>query len=374
MKRIGFAGVFAALFALVLSPLPAQAARGGQSGGGGGGTPAGTFSCRASVVRVEPAGLLSVLNPVELFVANPNGNPCVDDTSGLANALVQVNGGALLNLSAELLVSRTDGGTQGGVAHAGVGNLTLTVLGQQIGVSILTAEATGGPCPATALQSESTVAALTINGASVTVPAGHGEIGIEVLGLGVLTLHLNEKILGNGQVTQRALWLESDLIGDVIVAEAVADVHGNPCTVKPPKPPREPHGFMTGGGSIQTTAAGRVTHGAHLVCVPSEGPNNLQVNWAGHRFHLESVTSTANTCRNDPAIDPGKPAATFDTIEGDGAGRCNGNPATVHWKLTDAGEPGGGDRFEVRVDGGPSCQLNVAGTLSGGNHQAHSKS
>jgi hypothetical protein len=278
----------------------------------------------------------------------------------------------VLSVGLNLLASSTNGGKQG-VAHSGVANLSINVLNTvSITASILTAEATAGPCPATTLQSESAVLDVNVSvaGLPVTVTAvdQHFEIDLSVLGLGVLTLHLNETIVGANQITQRALWIHSDLIGDVIVAEAIADVHGDPCAGKLPKPR---NGFMTGGGSI-ASSAGRVTHGAHLMCVPSEGPNNLQVNWPGHRFHLESVTSS--TCSNDLTIDPGKPAATFDTIEGDGFGRCDGvSNASVHWKLTDAGEPGRADRFEVSINGAGACDLTAAGVLTGGNHQAHSK-
>jgi hypothetical protein len=358
----------AALMVGIVLPIGSAYAKGKPGGGGGGGgTPSGQFSCRASVARVEPAGLLAGISPIELFVANSAGAPCVDNTAGLTNQPVVINLGPTLNLSADLLVSRTDDSNQG-VAHAGVANLSLQVLGQSISVSILTAEATAGPCPSTALTSESTVLSVSVNGLTVSVPSGQAPFDLTIPLLGdVLALHLNSTITTPGQVTQRALWLHSSLIGDVIVGEAVADVHGNPCGSAPP--PNKPRGFMTGGGSILSTA-GQVTHGAHLECVPSDGPNNLQVNWAGNRFHLESVTSSS--CSDDPTINPGQPAANFDTIVGTGLGRCNGASATASWKLTDAGEPGRNDRFEITINGG-GCSLSAAGLLTGGNQQAHSK-
>lgn len=376
MRTRRFVSCFGAATVLLVgmvSPLPADAAKGGKSG-----PPPkeeARFTCRASVARVEPAGLLEGVSPVELFVANPAGAPCVDHSAGLPNQPVVVDLGPTLKVSADLLVSRTDAGKQG-FAHAGVANLVIEVLGATISASVLTAEATAGPCPSTALQSESAVLEVVVTEVGkdpvvleVEADQGHVEAGIEVSGLGTLTLHLNETISEPGKVTQRALWLESDLIGDVIVGEAVADVHGDPCG-KSGKPPRDPGRFMTGGGSV-AAKAGRVTHGAHLRC-GGDGPNNLQVNWPGHRFHLESVTSAV--CSDDPSIDPGRPSATFDTIEGTGTGRCNGvSGATVAWKLTDAGEPGGGDRFEVSIDGGPGCGRTAGGFLTGGNHQAHSK-
>lgn len=368
MKKLGLVGAVLCAVALVLAPVSASAKR---PSGGGGGTADGTFSCRASALRVTPGGLLAGLQPIELFVANAPGDPCKDDTSGI-NAAINVSLSGLLNttlsVTGSVLMSRTDDG-QMGVAHTGVANLGISVLGQAIGVSILSSEATAGPCPSTGLQGESSVLSVTLNGTSVIVDPQIG-LDLTILGLGVLHLSVDDQIVGTNQITQRALTLSSDLIGEVVVAEAVADVHGQPCSSTPPPPPSGLHGFMTGGGSIDSSV-GRVTHGAHLECVASEGPNNLQVNWPGSHFHLESVSTSS--CTNDKRIDPGSPASSFDTIQGAGTGRCDGNQgtATAHWKLTDAGEPGRNDRFEITISG--ACNLSAAGYLTGGNHQAHGR-
>lgn len=74
-------------------------------------------------------------------------------------------------------------------------------------------------------------------------------------------------------------------------------------------------------------------------------------------------------CSNDPTIDEGNPSPGFDTHEGTGMGRCNGQPAMVTWKLTDAGEPGTNDTATITITGG--CSLMVSDELKGGNHQAH---
>ncbi len=126
-------------------------------------------------------------------------------------------------------------------------------------------------------------------------------------------------------------------------------------------------GRMTGGGSVIDPVVGRVTHGFELHCDATEPPNNLEVNWGGNRFHLETLTSAF--CLDDPSIDPGQPAAPFDTYEGTGTGRCNGEPASIKWEFTDAGEPGVNDRAEISISG--ACTLTVSGTLERGNHQAH---
>jgi hypothetical protein len=122
-------------------------------------------------------------------------------------------------------------------------------------------------------------------------------------------------------------------------------------------------GKMTGGGKIANST---VTHGFHLLCDMSRGPQRLSVNWDGNRFHLETLLTAF--CSNDPMIDEGNPPAGFDTHEGTGTGRCNGQPAMVTWKLTDAGEPGTNDSATITITGG--CSLVVSDRLSGGNHQA----
>ena len=366
MKRLGSLAVLAGVIALVLSPVPAQAAPGGKPGAGGGGG-GGTFSCRASALRVELLGLT-----VEPFVANEPGNPCADDNAGVnaTLALNVPNSRPTVTVDASALFANTEGDSQG-FADSGLADVTIGLFGGavKLSASILTSEATAGPCPSTSLASESTVAdvSLKVLGLvkALVFANGVASVDLRLLGFGVLTVRLNEQIMGANQVTQRALRVSSDLLhANVVVAEAIADVHGDPCGGKPP---RLRNGFMTGGGSIQATV-GRVTHGAHLLCVATEGPNNLEVNWAGGRFHLESVT--ASSCGGSGSA-AGNPTATFNTITGTGKGRCNGSPADATWKLVDNGEPGVNDRFEIQVSGG--CTLNASGTLERGNHQAHSQ-
>ncbi|MGH9176940.1 MAG: hypothetical protein ACRD0N_00080 [Acidimicrobiales bacterium] len=336
---------------------------------------------------MEPAGLLGTLvgtSPISLIEANSPNDPCLDDGAGLTPYQpLTLDLDSLLSLRANLLYARTDGGKHG-FAGAGVADLTISTLGITITAEILTAETTAGPCPSTALSGESTVVRVRIDdGLPLTPPIivdvtkgqEHKEIDINallpLLDLGdVLVLHLNELAASSNQVTARALWLESSLLGNVIVAEATSDVHGNPCPTKPPKPPARPEGFMTGGGWISSS----VSHGGHLTCAPADKPNNLQVNWSGGRFHLESVSTSA--CYETGA-NQGNPAANFDTIVGTGYGRCNGRSGyKAEWTEVDAGEPGTSDFFSIKVYAPPgsdlpACGINASGVLQGGNHQAH---
>lgn len=147
-------------------------------------------------------------------------------------------------------------------------------------------------------------------------------------------------------------------------------------------------GRMTGGGSVFTdlddTPSGngvnsvRITHGFELHCDSTRKPNNLEINihnGVKSRFHLLALTFAE--CTDDPTITPNPPAAPFDTYEGRGTGRYNGQPgATAEWVFTDAGEPGTMDRIRrlkiTDANGNVVVNINEPGhPLTFGNHQAH---
>lgn len=412
--------------AVVLMGAPASARRPGGGGGGGGGgstvgTPNGTFSCRAALARLEGAGLLDGIN-LEVNAANPQNDPCVTDFAGILAELNLLKNpfhkdglwSTLLDVKLKVLY----GGTQllkdfsvspalprKATAESGVALLQVQVLGNYIEVAILTSNAKA-KCVSNSpvLSGQSQVVGLRINNIDIDLLAGHREISIQVnaalrteiilllqhllavvdinalIDVG-LTLHLNEQIkttdANGGEITQRALWLESGLIGDLIIAESRADYHGNPCTTTtgpppPPPPPNPSNDWMTGGGRINSATAGKVTHGFRLECDPSQGQNNLQVNWAGEGFHLTQANTA--TCDNGPdnKNKSGNPTAGFDTLRGTGTGRCRGGgTANASYTMVDNGEPGSADTWSITITG--DCNLSASGTLERGNHQAHGR-
>jgi hypothetical protein len=140
-------------------------------------------------------------------------------------------------------------------------------------------------------------------------------------------------------------------------------------------------GRMTGGGSIFEDGT-RITHGFELYCQPESaneaglaeiGPNNLEVNWEGHRFHLETLTK--GVCNLGP--DPAPPGAPLSIYGGAGFGRFDGEPDFyIVFEIVDAGEPGRSDTLEVSIQGpgmgGPFVVSTTAPRfLDRGNHQAH---
>lgn len=131
-------------------------------------------------------------------------------------------------------------------------------------------------------------------------------------------------------------------------------------------------GFLTGGGKLVTSGNPTVTFGTELYCDSSVTPDNLQINWGhGHHFHLETLTGAS--CSEDPSFSEGQPAAGFNTYKGTGTGKLSGaGDATVQWTFTDHGEPGNSDTASFKItDAGGNVVLNVTGTLTGGNIQAH---
>lgn len=341
-------------------------AAGGRGRPGGGGNPPpppdGRFSCRASLLRVDGKLLIDSVD-LEPIVANDVGDPCTTDVDALLNQQISISE---LGLSIGLKLLYTDtvnDVAQAATAEAGVVSLRIEVANLVVEVAILTAEAAAECEGGLSLRGESHVVGLRVNNLKVDVPKGPFTLPIKVLGIDIATLALNQTTTTADTVTQRALSLTT-LVADIVVAEAIADTHGTPCGTTP-KPPKTPRGWMTGGGSVGDTS---VTHGTRLECVKTDGPNNLQVNWPGNGFHLETVTSAA--CSDAPGIDEGKPDANFDTLVGSGTGRCrNGGTGTATWTLTDAGEPGLNDRLTVAITGG--CSHSAQGVLNGGNHQAH---
>jgi hypothetical protein len=134
-------------------------------------------------------------------------------------------------------------------------------------------------------------------------------------------------------------------------------------------------GRMTGGGSVFKGDL-RITHGFELYCQPEPpapviGPNNLEVNFDGNHFHLDTLTE--GRCELGP--DPKPPAAPISIYNGRGVGSYNGVAGyLISWVFVDAGEPGVNDTatYTILTPDGSTVVLHVDTTvLTFGNHQAH---
>src|SRR2546428_1496396 len=81
-------------------------------------------------------------------------------------------------------------------------------------------------------------------------------------------------------------------------------------------------GRFTGGGKFLSSTGAVVTHGFELHCFTGENPNNLEVNWSGNQWHLETLTWAS--CSDRLNVDPAPPTAPVDVYNGHGYGRYNG--------------------------------------------------
>src|SRR5262245_3514454 len=125
-------------------------------------------------------------------------------------------------------------------------------------------------------------------------------------------------------------------------------------------------GRMTGGGSVFVpsdnmtvvtnggTDSFRVTHGFEIHCGSNSnfagpGPNNLEVNWPDHHFHLENLTLGHCEC-NHRLLPPHPPSAGFNEFIGAGTGKLDGvDGASISFIFTDQGEKGTNDTESMTI-------------------------
>ncbi len=130
------------------------------------------------------------------------------------------------------------------------------------------------------------------------------------------------------------------------------------------------HGHMRAKGRVINDNGKRFNHDAVLHCRTGRFYNKLVVKWrAGgedKRFDLTDLDQAI--CSDSPGIDEGLPDTGFDTLIGAGTGELNGEPASITFRFTDAGEPGQDDEAEYTITGPDG--VTVSGKLKRGNNEA----
>lgn len=203
-------------------------------------TETGYFTCSASAIRTENSSV-AALN-IEPFAANEqDGAHCTTDSAALtgANGLVVSGVGR-----ADVLFARTNGDAN--TSEAGVAAVALTGTPVPIAATLLTSQASAGDCATGAeLSGSSTILAASVGDRAVAVPSTADAVP-EVTIPNVATVFLNyqktETVAGEQVLTQRALFVDVNqsnpalaAVPDVIIAEAVADIHGDPCAQPEPE-------------------------------------------------------------------------------------------------------------------------------------------
>ena len=104
-------------------------------------------------------------------------------------------------------------------------------------------------------------------------------------------------------------------------------------------------GRFTGGGRTIEAGALSITAGLELDCDLMK-PDTLEINWAQHRFHLETLKSAVCILVGNPT----PPVAPINEMIGAGTGRYDGAEGySVAFTLIDNGEPGRKDMLAFSI-------------------------
>lgn len=207
IKRLTLCVVFAVFAVLALQPTMAVAQD-------------GSFSCRASAARAIIATPLPGLT-LEPFVANAPDAPCVTDSAEVLSPTTVGPVTAAAVYAGTQLTAGKDARSQAAVASAAVAAAPAVAIAAEVLNAAARYECVNGQPRSS---SSSQVVGLTINGTAVNVPDGPLTIDLGPVGV----LHLNQTVSEPNRVTQRAFYLDTALL-DVVIAEAIADISGNPC-------------------------------------------------------------------------------------------------------------------------------------------------
>jgi hypothetical protein len=184
--------------------------------------PATTYKGEAVVADAKALGIVNV--------SLEDTGPLPSSGGSLSTELANVDIRGLLD--AHFLEASTNGANQQSNAAASVANVTLSVAGVYITASVLTSNATASCQPGHASASgTSTIAALTVNGLSITVTGQPNQTVPLVVG----SLVINEQLssittspnVSSADMVVNALHLRVNLLADVVISSSHA---GMSCT------------------------------------------------------------------------------------------------------------------------------------------------
>jgi hypothetical protein len=330
-------------------PVPDLAAEGkpsgGGSGGGGGGKGGGgstspaTFGGNATALKVSDAqGTLSTFAKIPLLSAQGGAFEASFLEASLATATVQALNAQSLHAT---IVAQGDRNR----AESSVSDFSVSLGGQTITASFLMARATVLLSRGVTGSGISRVENLSINGKPVAV-TGKMNQQVNITNFG--TLIINEQHFGSGFMTVRALHISTPN-ADIVVSEAFAGMTAGSTVCGS-------NDFATGGGWILGTPSGsRASFGV-------AGGMNAAGTWG----HLEFVDQGSGSKVHGTGV-TSYVVVNSTSRHIDGTCDIDGQPSTYSLDLTDNGEPGTSDTFNLVLSNG----YQAAGTLSGGNVQLH---
>lgn len=243
-------------------------------------------------------------------------------------------------------------------AESSMGNVSLTISGNQLTTSFVMARSQAGCNPSPSVGGLSRIENLVINGTPITVTGSPNQ----TVTLSNGTVIINEQvasIVGNtAQLTVNALRVTTrdtvtqQLLADVVLARADAK-HG--CEEQPPATSTK----TTGGGWVPPGGGfGKGTFGLALKFEVSGPPFTGHVVFKDHALNINfkstDITSVTTVgCETSFA----------------GTGEANGQPVNFNGTVTDAGEPGDADTFRIQIE---EIGYDRPPTpLGGGNIQVH---
>ena len=282
-----------------------------------------TFTCRASALRVQTFAPLPAAT-IEPFVANANpaNGRCNAEHTDLVSEIFGTNtipGGLG---TAELLFAETRANNEG-FARAGVLDLALNVpvIGA-VEAEVLTSEARSfcRPNNTFGFDGRSRIVRVVVAGVTIEPISGATPTTINVPG-GVLRVELAQQTPTANQITQRALVITAfnplapaNPLAQVVVGEAIADVHGScgpPCP-----PPKE----IVNGQCVDPCPPGTTRDPQTGQCVEPPCPEGQE------RFNGRCVPVCPEGQQRDPRTGnciPGRPPQCSDEIDNDGDGRID---------------------------------------------------
>jgi hypothetical protein len=273
-------------------------------------------------------------------------------SSGGAEKETLLEAGIPSTLSAQVLHASTVGQGNKSQSEASVANLSVTVVGNTITAGFLQSRASAVCADGNQSTSGSSeIASLTVNGQNITVTGEPNQTIALPLGAGSIIINEQKRSSEgkHGSIDVTALHIIVPGVADVAIASVHADIT---CSGKADCAGTD---FITGGGWINAPSGNRGT----FAVAGGVKQNGL---W-GHLTYIDHGTGLKVKGTSVTAYTAG----TGNTRIIKGTCEINGVAGTYTATVTDNGEPGKNDLFDLQLSNG----YHASGKLVGGNIQLH---